>query len=201
MKATKVEKDPSLVETTSTEDEESSFSPADLQVSFSHVQMYVDKIEPIQVYKDLEERLNKFAGLQRENGLNPKLAGNLSEKKELWDSMTKEGVEKESISLKETEFTSQNRDVIKQLIAGFGFRVTASRLSDSEKDATTQSLLLTSEDLRGVQFIVTALDEETSQSEAEKNKVADQFRHFGAGAFKTSHLISSLGMNHSFVTQ
>ena len=79
--------------------------------------------------------------------------------------------------------------------------MTASRLSDSEKDATTQSLLLTSEDLRGVQFIVTALDEETSQSEAEKNKVADQFRHFGAGAFKTSHLISSLGMNHSFVTQ
>merc|ERR1740136_176256 len=52
----------------------------------------------------------------------------------------------------EQAFIPQNRDVIKQLIMGLGFRVTGMRYGDA-----TRSLLLTTRDPGGVQFVVSSL--------------------------------------------
>lgn len=109
----------------------------DVQVSFSHVHFYVDHVEDVDVYKQLEDKLN--------NG------GDVTEN--------------------DTTFVPQNRDVVKQLLAGFGFRVTGARV-DSDM-SNTKSVLVTSKDPQGVQFVVSALDPDSSVEQ-------DDVRHFDA---------------------
>ena len=86
-------------------------------ISFSHVHLYVDKVEDLQVYKDLERQANN-----------------------------------DDFPAPEVSFVSQNRDVVKQMIVGLGFRVTRARYG------STRSVLVTSKDPRGVQFVVSAAD-------------------------------------------
>lgn len=110
----------------------------DVQVSFSHVHLYVDHVEDIVVYKQLEDRLSCGG---------------------------------EAINNNSKPFIPQGRDVVKQLLAGFGFRVTGARIS--RESSNTQSVLVTSKDPQGVQFVVTAVDPESS---VEKDDVG----HFDA---------------------
>ena len=143
----------------STEYEDASLStPA--QVSFSHIHLFVDKLEDISVYKELETKLNLLS--QQMNGkmdvqlgrtLWRQLDSNIPHPKSMTDS----------ISNNSFEFISQNRDVVKQLLAGLGFRITAVRYPSTHDDATTRSVLITSKDPRGVQIIVTAPDSHTSE--------------------------------------
>jgi len=114
----------------------------DVQVSFSHVHLYVDHVEDIIVYKQLEDRLSCGG---------------------------------EAINNNSKPFIPQGRDVVKQLLAGFGFRVTGARIS--RESSNTQSVLVTSKDPQGVQFVVTAVDPESS---VEKDDVG----HFDASKFR-----------------
>lgn len=68
----------------------------------------------------------------------------LTKKQELWQQM--------SASTSPVEYTSYGRDIVKQLLVGLGFRVTRCSKLSSE----TRSLVVTSKDPRGIQFIVTA---------------------------------------------
>ncbi len=131
----------------------------DFHISFSHVQLYVDHVEDLHIYKDIEDALNHFHAA----------AGDLScsEQQKLWEVLSS------GFSEKPSSFVSQNRDVIKQLMVGFGFRVTGYRYPELGKNAAnTKSLLVTSRDLAGVQIVVT-----TDAS----NDNLDDYQHFDAG--------------------
>lgn len=133
-----------------------------LQVSFSHIQLYTDRIGSIEEYKQLEDSLNEFdkcASLTE-----------ISEQRKAWKLL-------ESGSLTEQDFVSQNRDVVKQLLVGFGFRVTGHRFPNKREMTNTRSLLVTSRDPNGVQIVVTAID-------ASEDQPADSYFHFDAGTME-----------------
>jgi hypothetical protein len=121
-------------------------------VSFSHVQLYVDRVEELAVYKELESRLNVFADKMSSSAMS------LVKKKELWLDLF------DSSKDELHAYVPQNRDVVRQLLAGFGFRVTGVKES-----STTRSVLVTSRDPQGVQIIVTALLQQQNESHDDDN--------------------------------
>lgn len=128
-------------------------------VSFSHVQLFVDRVEELSVYKELERRLNVFAEKTTTSTLS------LVEKKDLWWNLSASAVG----VLANQPYVSQNRDVVRQLLAGFGFRVTG-----IQESSTTRSVLVTSRDPQGVQFVVTALLQ-TNDKESKEQDCDDFF--------------------------
>jgi hypothetical protein len=134
----------------------------DLNVSFSHVQLYADHIDDMEVYKELEQKMNRFSEAVSK-------AASLEEKRSVWKSISGD------TNNKMDPFVPQNRDVIKQLIVGFGFRVTAYRYPSEGCSTNSRSVLVTSEDLRGVQLVITAIDKESGVG------VEDSCHHFDAG--------------------
>jgi hypothetical protein len=140
-----------------------SIDPATLQpqqseaVCFSHIHLYVDRLENVNVYKDLEDRLNQFAGKVASSAVTPSLA----EKQAIWKSIS--GNSDSSNENDNTVYQPQNRDVVKQLLAGFGFRVTGTCYPE-EGSSNTRSVLVTSRDPRGVQILISAVDHDTSEA-------------------------------------
>lgn len=131
----------------------------DVEIYFSHIQLYADSIGSVSEYKDLENALNSLSLYS-----SPK---SLSEKRELWRSTYPS-------SDSSAPFVPQNRDVVKQLLVGFGFRVTGCRLPEGNDKTNTRSLLVTSKDPNGVQIVVTAIDEDSENP-------SDNYQHFDAG--------------------
>lgn len=118
-------------------------SPSDdFSVSFSHIQLYVDKIEELHVYKQLEVQLNLYCSALKSN-----ICHTTEQKKQLWQSL----LPLEAFGETDIPFSPQNRDVVKQLLVGLGFRV-----SGFYYDSSTRSVLVTSRDPEGVQILVTA---------------------------------------------
>ena len=147
----------------------------DLRLSFSHVQLYVDRVEDIETYKDLESSLNHFINLSSkdepvEEKHDDRGLSRAAGQRKLWQPIIKT----RPFSSGDQAFVSQNRDVVKQLIVGLGFRVTGYRFPTEDNKANTRSLLVTSRDSNGVQIIVTARDEAT-------DNVSDDYHHFDAG--------------------
>ncbi len=140
---------------------ETSNKRTDISVSFSHIQLFVDHMESLEFYKAFEVQLNKLDAAERSSHLST------DGRRNLWVSLLGEEVE-------EKPFIPQNRDIVKQLMAGFGFRVTGYRLPSIENTANTKSLLITSLDSGGVQLVVSAL---ADPSEGEPR---DDFVHFDA---------------------
>jgi hypothetical protein len=142
-------------------------NPSDEQhasVSFSHVHLYADRLEDLPVYKALEVDLNNFA----EARAACTSTMSLDEQRELWQSMTYHHQPSET-------FVSHGRDVVKQLMAGLGFRVTAARYSTA-----TRTVLVTSQDADGVQILVTALSEPAGTGEEATGQEEDSY-FFDAG--------------------
>lgn len=130
----------------------------DVEIAFSHIQLYSDHVGSISEYKELEESLNSLS-------LNSN-SKTLSDKRALWKSQNP------SADLSQN-FIPQNRDVVRQLLVGFGFRVTGCRLPEGE-NTNTRSLLVTSRDPNGVQIVVTAAD-------GDNEYLSDNYQHFDAG--------------------
>ena len=106
-------------------------------IRFSHVQLYVDKkIERLSYYKEIEEKLNEFDAACS--------AGALPERKQHWRRIAGD-------NFRNKEFVPQDRDVVVQLLVGFGFRIVA-----QYDQGPTRSFLITSRDPKGVKIIVTA---------------------------------------------
>lgn len=126
-------------------------SSVEESVSYSHVQLYVDRVEDLSVYKALENQLNTFSNKVQNEDL-PRL----EQKKKLWQTLVMP--ETSSSFTTERTFCPQNRDVVQQLLSGFGFRVTGARYDDDDDTETcsTRSVLVTSRDPAGVQILVTA---------------------------------------------
>jgi hypothetical protein len=154
---------------------------------YSHIHIYTDQVEDLAVYKSLEKQLNEFGSkavaddLSLKNDANS--SSNLVAKRELW----------KSIGDHPAAFTSHNQDVVKQLMIGFGFRVTAARYpslqdkitnDDADNDdgrsiipTNTRSVLVTSRDPTGAKFIVTAIDNAHLNK---KHHSEDSMHHFDA---------------------
>lgn len=135
-------------------------------VSFSHVQLYVDHVEDLLVYKDFEERLNEFSAASKD-------CSSLVVKKRLWSGT--------SDTTAVPPFGPQNRDVVKQLLSSFGFRVTGARYGTD-----TRSVLVTSRDPNGVQILVTACAERDHDAATTED---DPTGIFAAGGWRKNCLI------------
>jgi len=152
----------------------------DVSVSFSHVHLYVDRVDAMSVYKEFEQKLNMLS-----RRISPcSESADVESSRLVWESInpTRFGGSKTG------SFETENRDVVKQLLAGFGFRVTGTRMREDSASAkvNTRSVLVTSRDPRGVQFVVTALDDCISPVTIENgvtNVDTDEFFHFDASAY------------------
>jgi hypothetical protein len=132
-------------------------------VSFSHVHLYVDHLKDLQVYKDLEDRLTGFV-----KDCKSPLGQDIVTQQDNWRKVQPDHF----APVDEAAFVPQNRDLAQQLLAGFGFRVTGARYGA----ANTRTVLVTSKDPSGVQFLLTAKD-------AQANGQQDTYRHFDAGKY------------------
>jgi hypothetical protein len=118
-------------------------------VAFSHIHLFVDHLEPLHVYQRLQGTLNRFHA--ESSGLN------LEGKRQLWATLC---------GSEPRPFVPQNRDLVKQLMTGFGFRVTGYRFPSEKNPTTTKSVLVTSKDQSGIQILVTAAVEGADEREA-----------------------------------
>lgn len=138
------------------------------QVSFSHVHLYVDNLKDLEVYKDLEDRLNCFV-----DDCEAPLGSDIPNQRKLWQSRQPDHFSSNDPSA----FVPQNRDLVQQLLSGFGFRVTGARYTTSAaNECNTRSVLVTSKDPSGVQFVLTARDPSVDPDVSQ-----DSYHHFDAG--------------------
>lgn len=143
---------------------------------FHHVQMYVDELQPLENYKKMEKILNRLAAMGtsydpfsgRVTYLEPDTAlpERLREGRERYEELCKEFDYELADPAK---FTPAKQDVVEQLIFGLGWRVTAEYVG-----AGTRSVLVTSQDSRGVKIVATALEKNTKSGQPEP------YRHFAA---------------------
>lgn len=142
-------------------------------VSFSHVHLYVDHLDDLNVYKTLENQLNEFDDRQQESlsSSPPSPSSSTLEKQRiLWKSIVSSS-DPSSSSPVET-FVPHGRDVVKQLLAGLGFRITAASMGydDAAATSSTRSVLVTSRDIDGVQILITAaMANKTNKNNNENN--------------------------------
>lgn len=113
-----------------------------LQVSFSHVQFFVNQLEELSSYQQLQDTLNDLHQHHTSGSCD-----NSQSEKQAWEQLS--GVPSPP------GFVSHGRDVVKQFLVGLGFRITR---------AGPQRLLVTSKDPRGVQFIISARNTEPNSS-------------------------------------
>jgi hypothetical protein len=108
-------------------------------LKFDHVHVYADAIEPLQQYKALEDKMNRFGALIGGiSGLNDVVAARA------------EWLKIEPNAVDPSAYKSQNQDIVRQLIAGMNWRVIAHCCN-----ASTTSVLVASNDPRGAKFVVT----------------------------------------------
>ncbi len=138
-------------------------------VEFSHIHLYVDHIDDLDIYKKMEEDLNAFASdlSENEDGVYNGSPLDIEIYEKVWKDRRGESNTRE-------EFISQRRDIVKQLIAGLGLRVTG----ECNVKNHTKNLLVTTKDPNGVQFVVSALDE--GGDDQDDNPVPCAYNHFNA---------------------
>ena len=149
-------------------------APQQQGIAFSHVQLYVDALEDLAVYKRFEDQLNEFFS-KSNNSLS------VMEKQELWQAISG------TAPVDDSAFVSHNRDVVKQLLAGPGFRITAARYASSG----TRSVLVTSKDPQGVQILVTAVDPNADETTHDNDLAL-----FDKGTTRKRHLITFWATDH-----
>ena len=173
-----------------------------VDVSFSHVQLYVDAIEHLDDYKRLEDDANRL--VSRINSTNGDVAAkrddeqrlDVDEYREVYRAIAAEENSNDDPPSKDSNADTQNdpppfvphgRDVIRQLIAGLGFRITAA--SQSGDFDGTKSVLLTTRDPNGVQIVVTALS--NNGNDNHDNVDNDDGKYIGTGDVKYAHFDSA----------
>ena len=126
-----------------------------IDVKFSHIQIYADIVLGVDEYKQFEADTNSF----HQDGC--------------FDCGDKDH------GVMPPTFVSSRRDVVKQLIAAFGFRVTGCYPGTGAASRCTNSVLVTSRDPRGIQVLVTARNTIAQKDSDEK------YLHFGSGPIET----------------
>lgn len=157
------------------------------KISFSHVHMYVDNIDEFFVYEKLAKQLDKLAETMKDDEYQ-----SIDSKQRLWNRIIStwhkkedkvyrnikkpkiELLEKDGIDITKTPtFITQNRDIIKQLMVGFGFRVTGIRYHDGDDDGEqcqTRTVLVTSRDPSGIKYLITSASSPRNMDSTSKIK-------------------------------
>lgn len=141
-------------------------SAIDVDVAFSHVHIYTDHIEELSIYKELEDKLNKFGDSVKDLD---DLHLNIEKERELWKT---EYMDQNYIPT----FVPQNRDIVKQLLVGLGFRIIAIR-----DDEFTRNVVVTTKDPNGVQFVVSST--KNANEKCEEN--SEIYKHFDSKEIQT----------------
>jgi hypothetical protein len=153
-----------------------------VDIKFAHVHLYVDHLCEVSEYKEFEDKLNLFqekyddatsvmtTNTEEEQQQQQQQRGyyslDVNRGRELWELIThhqqntnNDGHNTTAATVTATapssEFVSHGRDVVKQLIAGFGFRVTG-----CNGTSYTNTVVVTSKDAHGIQIVVTALKDD-----------------------------------------
>ena len=101
---------------------------------YDHLHFFVDALQPLAHYKAIEDRLNEFARLV------PRAEGapvDIAAAREVWRKM--------GDSADPNAFEVHGRDLVEQMLYGFGWRITG-----QHEGAETRSLLLSTPDTAGV---------------------------------------------------
>jgi len=128
---------------------------------FDTLQFFVDELQPLSHYKAIEERLNQFATLV------PFSKGSR------WDvAAAREAWLKMGPSADPSTFQVHERDLVEQLLHGFGWRITG-----QHEGTETCSLLLSTVDPAGIRFVITA---KAAQSVKKAKADPAAYDHFAA---------------------
>mmetsp|Transcript_2554 Transcript_2554/g.3641 ORF Transcript_2554/g.3641 Transcript_2554/m.3641 type:complete len:743 (+) Transcript_2554:24-2252(+) len=152
-----------------------------VDIRFSHVHLYVDGVCELSAYKELEDSLNLFQKNYDElttgegtDEVNECGQLNVDVGRQLWQSITKQNMY-DGTSVE--HFASHGRDVVKQLIAGFGFRVTGCHATSH-----TSTVVVTSKDPNGIQIVVSAMardgENDVDVEEASAAEEDNDYHHF-----------------------
>jgi len=138
----------------------------DIEVRFSHIQIYADELLGIDEYKQFEADTTSIHEEECFDRADASAGSPTSRDRQTWD-------------VTPPKFVSSRRDVVKQLIAAFGFRVTGCYPGTGSAPSCTNSVLVTSSDPRGIQVLVTAQDANAQRDSEEK------YLHFGSENIET----------------
>ncbi|KAK1734515.1 4-hydroxyphenylpyruvate dioxygenase [Skeletonema marinoi] len=157
--------------------------PSDeLDIRFSHVHLYVDRVCDLSAYKEFEDSLNLFqenydemtAGERIDEDEQRGIFLDVDVGRQIWQSITEHNMD-DNKSVAE-EFASHGRDIVKQLIAGFGFRVTGCHVTSH-----TSTVVVTSKDANGIQIVASAMKSDDENSDVEEANAAvedNDYHHF-----------------------
>ena len=146
---------------------------------FHHTHCYVHKLQPLQYYKDLEQSLTD---LSKKGSFDPfsgqasflaadALPARIQEARQHWVEGVKDAKNPEA-------YQSVGQDLVEQLIAGCGWRVTAEHVGTS-----TRTLLVCSEDACGAKFVITA-----KTGDSDDGEVYAHFRQSRVKEFHDQHI-------------
>jgi hypothetical protein len=163
-----------------------------VDIQFSHVHLYVDRVCEVSTYKEFEDSLNQFQEKYDEEATAKEVMhheeidhrGGYSLDvvigRQLWQSIItkRKSMDDNNNDTAAGAFASHGRDVVKQLIAGFGFRVTGCHVTPH-----TNSVVVTSKDPNGIQIVVSAImknDDTNNSNIMEEAAMTDNnfYHHF-----------------------
>ena len=139
-------------------------SQAPVACRYDHLQWFVDELQPLSHYKAIEDRLNEFARL-----------GTTSDTVAAREAWRKLGPAADPEA-----FQVHGRDLVEQLLYGFGWRITG-----QYEGPDTRSLLLSTVDPSGVRFVVTC-NRAAAAGTPSAEQAAQPLDHFG-GAHLERH--------------
>jgi hypothetical protein len=159
----------------------------EVDIQFSHVHLYVDRVCEVSTYKEFEDSLNLFQEKYDEATENEVVNHEVDHcgtsldvdvGRQVWQSIiSKRNKTDENNDMAEA-FASHGRDVVRQLIAGFGFRITG-----CHANYRTNSVVVTSKDPNGIQIVVSAMkndDDNKLDDEAAMAGTDNFYHHFAA---------------------
>jgi len=159
----------------------------EVDIQFSHVHLYVDRVCEVSTYKEFEDSLNLFQEKYDEATENEVVNHEVDHcgtsldvdvGRRVWQSIISKRNKTDENNDKVEAFASHGRDVVRQLIAGFGFRITG-----CHANYRTNSVVVTSKDPNGIQIVVSAMKNDGDNKlddEAAMAGTDNFYHHFAA---------------------
>jgi len=141
------------------------------KVQYDHVHIYVDELQSLRHYKGLESAANELDEMLYAKG-NEKMEpeAKIKKAKGYWDAIVKKnGI---GAFVGDGKYVSTGQDLAEQLIIGAGWRIVA-----SNTNSETTTYMLSSIDVQGVRFMLTAKNKK-GKVESKRELVPN---HFSAG--------------------
>jgi hypothetical protein len=127
-------------------------------------------LRPVEEYKQLEGKLNSFADLMSSNGSGGEL--DIAAGREKWRGMRGSYGDPVTGNVEPDAYSASGQDLVEQLLVGMGYRITG-----QHHGAGTSTVVVTSRDLNGVKFVISANSQATSSHAAD-------FDHFAPSQLK-----------------